>query len=67
MNGKFIYAFSEDDAKKLIEAGFCLLKETDNCCGHTYIFANDEETAKKAASFALGSLERSTTSDVIAF
>lgn len=67
MTGKFIYVFSEDEAKQLIEAGFCLLKESDSACGRTYIFVNDEETAKRAANFSLERLERSTTSDVICF
>lgn len=67
MTGKFIYVFSEVDAKQLIEAGFCLLKAADSSRGRTYIFANDEETAKRAANFSLERLERSTTSDIICF
>lgn len=64
MTGKFIYAFSENDAKVLMKAGFCLLKETDTNAGHAYIFANDED---RMVCFALGDLERSVGSDTLTF
>lgn len=60
MTGKLIYVFSEDDAKKLAEAGYPLLNESDTSSGHIYTFVNDG-----TANFSLDALDIGIISDTL--
>jgi len=42
MTGKFIYAFSEDDAQELIASGYTLLSSSEMSGKKTYVFAADD-------------------------
>lgn len=60
MTGKLIYVFSEEDAKKLVEAGYPLLSESDASGSHIYIFVNDG-----TANFSLDALDIGIISDTL--
>lgn len=60
MTGKLICVFSEEDAKKLAEAGYPMLSESDTSGGRIYTFVNDG-----TANFSLDALDIGIISDTL--